>query len=304
MNESLLFTTSSGSHLSPTVLDNVPNIRPGLYRLGSFIDGEVMFYLDEPVKGLPCFVLGHTGPPADNLLQMMTIINTLKINGAKPIIAVIPYLGYSRSDRNKPLQPINSRLFSAFLKNAGISKLICLDLHSLENEKYLTFPHLHLSALPLLADQIKNLHIPSLAVVTPDKGGLRRAQQFAKYLDIANITKITKYRPSDTTAETLKIEGEVNNHNVVVVDDMIQTGNTLLAAAKLLKQKGARDIYACATHLLPQINNIKPLTSTSIFKRIFVTNSLTNHKDLPTKISEIDISPLLAATIAKELQQF
>lgn len=302
MTEPLLFTTYSGTHLSPTVLDSVPGIRPGLYRLGSFMDGEVMFYLDEPVKDVPCFILGHTGPPADNLLQMFTLINTLKINGAKPIIAVIPYLGYSRSDRDKPLQPINSRLFSHFLKNAGLSKLICLDLHSQENENYLTFPHLHLSALSLLADQIKNLKISRLKIASPDKGGTKRAEQFAKYLGINNIVKITKYRPSDTTAEVIKLEGDVNNSNVVIVDDMIQTGNTLISAAKILKQKGTRDIYACATHLVPQINNIKPLTSTSLIKKIYVTNSLTNHIDLPTRISEIDISPLLAAAITKEIE--
>ena len=303
MQECLLFSTPASSHLVSTLLSDVPSLVPAKYRLGNFLDGEVMFYLDQSVQKTPCVVLGHTGHPAVNLLQMLTIINTLKINGAKPIIAVIPYLGYSRSDRDKPLQPINSRLFSQFLKLAGVSKVICLDLHSEENEKYLTIPHIHLSALPLLADQIKSLGLRNFKVASPDKGGVSRAQAFARYLGQNDIIEIKKARPSISTAEILQVTGEINNHHIIIVDDMIQTGGTLVAAALALKKKGAKDIYAAVPHLIPQIDNIKPLTSTSLFKKIFVTNSLTNRNDLPTRISEIDISPLLAAAITKELQQ-
>lgn len=301
MTESLLFSTSASPSLSQTVLGQVIGLRPAQYRLGSFIDGEVMFYLDEPVKGRQCFVIGHSGPPGENLLQLFTIINTLKINGAKPIIVIIPYLGYSRSDRDKPLQPVNSRLFSSFLKQSGVSKIICLDLHSLQNAKYFSVPHIQLSALPLMAEIIKTLRLPRLSVASPDLGGGTRASAFAQYLGLDSYIHIEKYRPSVSTAEVLKISGDVNNRNIVLVDDMIQTGHTLVSAAKALKAKGARDLYAAVTHSVPQANGIKLITSTSLFKKIFITNSLSQDINLPTRVSVIDISPLLAAAITKEL---
>lgn len=299
MVESLLFTSSDDSNLTQNILADVPLLRQGKCRFGHFIDGEVMFYLDEPVRDKLCFVLGHTGPPADNLLSMFTIVNTLKLNGAKAIILVIPYLGYARSDRDKPLQPINSQLFAGFLKQAGASQIICLDLHSELNKKHFTIPLTHLSALPLMADIYQSLNIPSLTIATPDLGGSDRAKLFAKALGIKNIVVIEKYRPSIQNAVTLKITGDVNNKNVILVDDMIQTGSTLLAAAKLLRSKGAKNLYIAVTHCVYQSKGINLLTSTSFFEKILITNSLKPQGKLPSKVSIIDISHLLSMAIAR-----
>lgn len=298
MAESLLFSTSASPNLVENLLINSPFLSPGQYRLGHFVDGEVMFYLDTPVKNTPCFILGHTGPPSDNLIAMLTIINTLKINGAKPIIPIIPYLGYARSDRDKPLQPINSRLFARFFKLAGASKIICLDLHSKLNQEFFSLPVTHLSALPLMADFYQGLKIPNLAIATPDLGGIDRAKLFAKSIGINSIIVIEKYRPSDNNAVSYKITGEVNNKNIILVDDMIQTGNTLLSAAKLLKSKGAKNLYVAATHCIFQSKGINLLTSTSIFKKILISNSQKPPIKLPTKVYVLDISSLLAKAIA------
>ncbi|MFZ3068739.1 MAG: ribose-phosphate diphosphokinase [Microgenomates group bacterium] len=299
MAESLLFTSSDSSNLAQNIIAAVPSLRQGKYRLGHFIDGEVMFYLDEPVRDKLCFVFGHTGPPADNLLSMFTIVNTLKLNGAKSIISVIPYLGYARSDRDKPLQPINSQLFAGFLKQAGASQIICLDLHSELNKKFFTIPLTHLSALPLMADIYQSLNIPNLTIATPDLGGSDRAKLFAKAMGIKNIVVIEKYRPSVQSAVPLKITGNVNNKNVILVDDMIQTGGTLLAAAKLLRSKGAKNLYVAVTHCVYQSKGINLLTSTSLFKKILITNSLKPQEKLPSKVSVIDISHLLSTAIAR-----
>jgi len=299
MIESLFFTSSDDSNLAQNIIATVPLLRRGRYRFGHFIDGEVMFYLDEPVKGKRCFVLGHTGPPADNLLSMFTIVNTLKLNGAKSIVSVIPYLGYARSDRDKPLQPINSRLFAGFLKQAGASKVICLDLHSELNKRHFTIPITHLSALPLMADIYQSLSIPNLTIATPDLGGLNRAKLFAKAMGIKDIVVIEKYRPSVQSAVSLKITGDVNNKNVILVDDMIQTGGTLLAAANLLRSRGAKDLYVAVTHCIYQSKGINLLTSTSLFKKILITNSQEPIEKLPPKVYILDISPLLSKAIAR-----
>jgi ribose-phosphate pyrophosphokinase len=301
MAEFLLFPTPAGSNLAKNIITDVPSVRLGKCRTGHYVDGEFMFYLDEPVRGKSCFVLGHTGPPADNLIAMFTVLNTLKLNGAKPIVAVIPYLGFARSDRDKPLQPVNSRLFAGFLKQAGASKVICLDLHSELNKKYFSIPTSHLSALPLMADYYQNLKLPNLAIATPDLGGTERARLFAKVMGIEKIVVIEKFRPSINSAVTLKITGEVNNKNIILVDDMIQTGGTLLAAAKLLRSKGAKDIYAAVTHCLPHNKGINLLTTTSLFKKILISNSLTQEEKLPPKVYVLDISSLLAKAITKEI---
>lgn len=297
MAESLLFSTLASSYLSPSILTEAPSLRPARYRLGNFPDGEIMFYLDEQVRGKVCFVLGHTGPPAENLLSLLTIVNTLKLNGAKKIIAVIPYLGYARSDRDKPLQPINSRLFAHILKHSGVSKVICLDLHSEQNKQHFTVPVSHLTALPIMADIFLSLQIPNLVIATPDLGGSTRALLFAKVMGIDKIVIIEKYRPTLNSAVSLKITGAVNNKNVILVDDMIQTGDTLLSAARLLKAKGAKNLYVAVTHCVYQSKGINLLTSASLFKKIIITNSLPSKEKLPSKVYILDISPLLAKAI-------
>ncbi len=193
MTEGLLFSTSGSEHLVEPVLQKA-SLRPALYRLGNFVDGEIMFYLDEPVKDKACFVLGHTSALAENLLRLLTIINTLRIHGAKPITAVIPYFGYGRSDKAKPGQPVNARLFAGFLKQAGADKVICLDLHSQLVEDYLTMPVTHLSAIPLMAEELQPTLTSDFGVASPDKGGVNRAKEFARNLGIKHIIEITKSR--------------------------------------------------------------------------------------------------------------
>lgn len=303
MQQGLLFSNLGSEHLIGPLLRQT-TLRPAQYRLGSFVDGEIMFYLDEPVKDKPCVVLGQTSAPAENLLRLLMMINTLKINGAKPIIVVIPYWGYARSDKPKPLQPMNARLFAGYLKQAGASRMICLDLHSQLNENYFTIPLTHLSAIPLMAEYFRDLEIPDLVFASPDRGGVDRTREFAQIFGEKNIIEITKSRPSDTDVEIRTVTGNVKDKNVVIVDDMIETGHTLIEAAKALKKRGARRLYAAVTHCVYPAKGINLLTKTSLFSQIIITNSLTNSHKVPRNVTIYDIAPLLSKTINSVLGQY
>jgi len=300
MDNQLLFVGSSCQHLSDPVqsLTNLPLAR---YRLDRFADGEILFFLDEPVKDKTCVVLCSTHSPAENLLEALTIINTLKINRASKIIAVFPYLGYSRSDRQLPNQPVNARLFTHFLEEAGLDHLITLNLHSQTDVRYIQKPHYHLSFIPSFAQAIAQLNLPDLAIATPDLGGKDRALEMFQLLNLHDLVVVEKHRPSTDTTEVTQVTGNFVGKNVLLVDDMIQTGHTLLNAAQALKAQGAADLYVCATHPVYAAKGIELLTSTSLFKQLFVSNSISKNIELPTSVTILDISPLIARAITSLL---
>jgi len=294
---SILFVCSGAKHLASSVI-NQTGLRSGLYRLGFFADGEISFYLDEPVKGNKCYVLGSTGAPGDNLLEMLTIVNTLKINKAKQIIAVIPYLGYSRSDRQKPLQPINARLFPRLLAQAGVDRFVTLDLHSNLVERYIPKKNIHLTTTNLFADEITKLKLRNFTIASPDLGGAKRASKIAKLLGLKGITLVEKHRPKDDTTEVTRISGEsLEGKDVVFIDDMIMTGRTLTNAAKAVKKAGALRCFALATHCVYPAKGIKLLSNSSTFSKIIITNSLSKLYNLSSKVTIKDISSLIANAI-------
>lgn len=300
MSHPLLFVGSSASHLSLS-LQNLTHLPLARYRLGRFADNEILFFLEEPVQDAVCVIVLSTHSPAENLLEAFTIVNTLKINGAQKIILVTPYFGYARSDRPLPNQPINARLFLSFLTQAGVDQFITLNLHSDLVESYFPKPNLHLSFMPSFAQQIEALGLKNFSVATPDKGGTQRARDFAQFLNLSDIVVVEKHRPTTDTTEVTHITGNIKGQNIVLVDDMIQTGHTLLNAGQTLKNQGAADLYVCATHPVYSAEGIKLLTSTSLFKHLFVTNSISKNILLPTSVTVLDISPLLASAITSLL---
>ena len=297
----LIFSTSSSLHLLPDIL-KLTHTHLAAYRLGRFADGEISLYLDEPVEGRVCLVLGDSGSPAERLLELLTLIHTLHINGAQKIITILPYLGYSRSDRQKPLQPINSRLFLKFLSEAGTDKFVSLDLHSPTLEKYFPKPNLHLSPKDIFAPKIRSLHLSRYCIASPDLGGVERAQAVATALGLDDITIVEKHRPTDDSTSVTRICGDdLKGVDVVFIDDMIQTGHTLLNAVKAVKIMGAARVFVFATHCVYPAKGIKLLSSSSLISKIFVTNSLSQQYKLSNKISILDISPLLSAGISSLL---
>lgn len=299
MSENLLFATNSNPDLVDKIV-TATGLTKAKYRLGRFADGEISLHLDEPVALKVVFVLGSYFPPAENFLELVTIINTLRVNGAAKIVVVIPYSGFGKSDRlDRPNIPVNARLFIQTLELAGADQFITLNLHSHLISRYFRVPHNHLSFMSSFATHLKGLGLTDLTVVTPDQGGIERATEYARFLGLTDIVVIEKHRPADDQTEVVKIEGDVAGKNIVIVDDMIQTGRTLITAASELKKLGAKDIYVAATHLVYSANGIKPLTEDANLKQIFVTNSIPVPKDtpLPEKFVILPIETLLSEAI-------
>lgn len=291
----LLFTTSSNPNLAKSLIRKA-HFRLGKYQLGKFVDQEIRLELKEKVSGKKVYALGSSLPPAENLLELLILINTLKINGAKKITAIIPYFGYSRSDHQYlPGTPINAKLMAQLIETAGAKKIITLNLHG-KTEDFFRIPITHLNAMPLLASYAKKLKIKNLAVACPDKGGMPLAKEFAEVLNINEIIASEKRHPTPGQTKIIKIFGDPKDKNIILVDDMIQSGGTIARAAQAMKKLGAKDIYVAVAHLVPTGPALKILGSEKSIKQIIITNTIPL-KNLPNKVKVVDISNLIAKNL-------
>lgn len=305
MDQNLLFATNSNQDLVEEVR-RLTGLTLANYRLGRFADGEVSLHLDSPVALKVAFVLGSFYPPAENLIELLTLINTLHINGVAKVIVVIPYLGYGKSDRlDRSNIPVNARLFIQALELAGADQFITLNLHSQLISRYFRVPHLELSAMTLFAQHLKSLGLADLTIVAPDQGGIERATTYAKDLGINDIVVIEKHRPADDETEVVKVSGDVARKNLVIVDDVAQTGLTLTTAADALKKAGAQDVYTVVTHFVHTAGALELLTRDENFKKVFITNSIPfpSNVSVPEKFEILSIQLLLATAIKPLLGQ-
>ncbi len=299
MGQNILFATNSNPDLALSLATRT-GLPLGNRYLGRYADGEVAIHLETDCKNKTIYVLGSTNPPAENLIELFSLINTVRISGAAKVIAVIPYFGYGKSDHtNRPNFPVNARLFAVFLKEAGVDQVISVNLHSDAVAGYFKIPLTHLSTMHLLAAYYRRQKIADLAVATPDFGGVTRARDFASVLSLPDIIIVEKHRPSDDTAQVLKVTGSIKGRNIILADDMIQTGNTLISTADALKKLGAKDIYVAATHLVYSGPAVKNLSKAENIEKIVVTNSITKPKGLilPSKFHIEKLDSLLAAAI-------
>ena len=269
-----LFSTKSNPGLAMKLIEKAPCLAEGKCLISHYKDGEILVHIDENIKGRKVFVLGSTFPPAENTLELIILINTLKENGAKKIIVLMPYFGYGKQDKMKYSgDAMSAKLMANIIDLAGADKIIALDLHSEMAGSY--FKKLkHLSAVDTLAAYFKNIGLKKTVIISPDKGGIERAKRFASCLKIKKIVVIEKYRPKVDENKVIKIKGRVKGRNIIIVDDMTQTGGTLIESAKALKKEGAGDIYIALTHLVPTGPAIKNLEKDRNIKKIVVTDSI------------------------------
>lgn len=272
----------------------------GACEIGKFSDGETFVNIDETVRGCDVFIIQPTCSPVnDNLMEVLILIDALKRASAGRINAVIPYYGYARQDRKtKAREPITAKLVANLLTISGIDRVVTMDLHAGQIQGYFDIPVDHLSGIPILVDYFKNIVDEETIIVSPDLGGVTRARNFANLLDLP-IAIIEKRRPKANEAEVMNVIGEIEGKNVVIVDDIIDTAGTITKAAQVLKEFGAKSVYACATHAVlsgPAIERIE----NSAMKKFIVTNTIPLRKDMTSdKIESVSVAPILAEAIKR-----
>ena len=261
-----------------------------------FADGEVQINIEESVRGHRVFVVQSTSNPVnENYMELLIMIDALKRASAESITVIMPYYGYSRQDRKAaPRQPISAKLVADLLQTAGADRLVCLDLHASQIQGFFDIPIDNFLALPIFGEYFVNKNLEDVVVVSPDHGGTVRARKLAEILH-APLAIIDKRRPRPNSAEVMNIVGEIEGKNCIIIDDMVDTAGTLAIVIKVLKERGAKEVYACCTHALLSGNAIDKIADTPI-KELVITNTvqLSDDKKKPF-VKQLSVAHLLAS---------
>lgn len=297
-NEPRIFSGSSNPELTRKIVDYL-NIKPGEIEFKRFSDGEIWAKYKENIRGRDVFIVQSTMPPADNLMELLIMIDAAKRASASRVTAVIPYFGYARQDRkDQPRVAITAKLIANLITVAGADRVIAMDLHAAQIQGFFDIPSDHLYASPVFTSLFKD-KFENLVVVAPDAGGMKMARSYAKRIDAVGLAVIDKRRPKANIAEIMNIIGDVKDKNVLLVDDLIDTGGTFVNAVNALKEKGAREIYGAVTHPLLSGEAISKIESSPI-TRLYVTDSIPLAKDINSeKIMVRTASELLAEAIMR-----
>lgn len=273
-NRLKLFSGSANAELAREVarylgIDLGPMVRK------RFADGEVYIQIQESIRGCDVYLIQPTCHPVnDHLMELLIMIDACRRASARQITAVMPYYGYARADRKTAgRESITAKLVANLMAQAGASRVLAIDLHSAQIQGYFDIPCDHVYGTPVLIDYIASKKLEDLVVVSPDVGGVARARAFAKKLNDAPLAIIDKRRQAHNVAEVMNVIGDVRGKTAVLVDDMIDTAGTICEGARLLKQEGARQVYACATHPVFSPPAVERLSS-GIFEEVIVTNTI------------------------------
>ena len=303
MNNRVIFTGSSNPQLALKVAKNL-DANLGAIKVGTFSDGEINVEINENVRGKDTFVIQSTNYPAEkNLMELILIIDALKRASVKSITAVIPYFGYSRQDRRirSARVPISAQVVADMLTNAGVTRIITLDIHSEQIQGFFSFPMDNIYTANLMVKNLlDNYSVADLQVVSPDTGGVIRARSVAKTLGVQDLAIIDKRREKANESQVINLIGDVENKVCIVPDDLIDTAGTFSNASHALKEKGAKEIIAYITHPVLSGNALENLNNSAIDKLV-VSNSIDigdKSKKCP-KIDVFDISPILSQAITR-----
>ena len=303
MDNKVIFTGGSNPQLATKVAENL-NANLGAIKVGTFSDGEINVEIAENVRGKDTFVIQSTNFPAEkNLMELILIIDALKRASVRSITAVIPYFGYSRQDRRirSARVPISAKVVADMLSNAGVTRIITLDIHSEQIQGFFSFPMDNIYTANLMVkDLLDNHNVEDLQVVSPDTGGVIRARSVAKTLGVKDLAIIDKRREKANESEVINLIGDVENKICIVPDDLIDTAGTLSNASHTLKERGAKEIIAYITHPVLSGNAVENLNNSAIDKLV-VSNSIDigdKSKKCP-KIDVFDISPILSQAITR-----
>ena len=265
--------------------------------INRFADGEVFVRIDENIRGADIFIVQPTNPPAENVIELLLILDAVRRASAARITVVLPYFGYARQDRkDQPRVAIGAKMMARMIETCGADRVLGLDFHAHQVQGFFDVPVDHLYAAPVFTSHYRKMGLTDLVVVAPDVGSAKMARGFAKRLN-GTLAIIDKRRPTANVAEVVNVVGEVEGKDCLIPDDMIDTAGTVSEAARALKALGAKDIYVCATHALLSGPAVERLSKAPI-KEVCVTNSirLPESKLFPT-LHVLSVAELLAKAI-------
>ena len=267
-----------------------------------FADGEIYIEINENIRGNSVFVIQSTSNPAnDNIMELLLVIDALKRSSAKTITAVIPYFGYARQDRKvAPRTSISAKVVANLISNAGATRVVTVYLHAGQIQGFFDIPVDNLYATPIFFRHIKkNLKINNLVCVSPDVGGVARTRGLSKLLNV-NLAIVDKRRPAPGKSEVMNIIGDIKNKICIIVDDIIDSGGTIVNAAKMLKSKGAKEIHVYITHGVLSGDAVKKIKNSPI-KNLVITDTIDNSKKINNvkNIQVLSISNLLGEALKR-----
>ncbi len=292
----MIFAGGSNLPLAQKIAESI-DVELGSLELKKFSDGEIWVKYSENIRGREVFLIQSTNPPAENLIELLIMIDAAKRASAKRITAVIPYFGYARQDRkDQPRVAITSKLMANLITEAGADRVMTMDLHASQIQGYFDLPVDHLYGSSVFLAHLNNLS-DNLSVVSPDVGGIKIARAYAKMLN-SGLIVIDKRRPKQNLAEVMNIIGEVEGKDILLVDDLIDTAGTFVAAAKALKEKGAKSIFGAVTHPLLSGPAFERLNSSDI-DRLYVTDTISYDESICDRITKISAAPLFGEAILR-----
>ncbi|MCX7749075.1 MAG: ribose-phosphate pyrophosphokinase [Clostridia bacterium] len=296
-----IFSGNSHRELAEEIAEKI-GLPVGNASVGSFSDGEISVNINEVVRGSDVFLIQSTCTPVnDNLVELLIMIDALKRASAGRITAVMPYFGYARQDRKaKARDPISAKVVANLLTVAGADRVLTMDLHAPQLQGFFDIPVDHLVGVPILAEYFKNKfeNLDDIVVVSPDVGSVTRSRKFAERLD-APLAIIDKRRPKANVCEVMNIIGDVRDKRVVVVDDLIDTGGTMINGIQALLDMGAKEVYACCTHAVLSGPAIERIMKSNL-KELVILNTipLTDEKKID-KIKVLSVASVFAEAIER-----
>ena len=298
MDPCRVFAGNASRELAAAICRNL-QVPLGDVEVGRFEDGEVSVRFNENIRGGDVFIVQTTGAPAENLMELLIMLDAAKRASARRVCAVVPYFGYARQDRkDQPRAPISAKLVANLITTAGADRVLTMDLHSAQIQGFFDIPFDHLYAAPVLIDYFTQKQIDNIVVVAPDVGGVKMARAYAKRLG-ADLALTDKRRPRPDSVEIMNIIGDVEGKNAVLFDDLVTTASTLCLAAAAIRAQGAKDIYAGVTHGVFSGSAYDRLAKSPI--KELVTTDTIDHRNvkLAPCVKELSVAQLLAEAVQR-----
>jgi len=293
-----IFSGTSNPELAKKIVHSLGKTL-GKISIKRFSDGEIWVRYEENIRGTDLFLIQSTNSPAENLLELLIMLDAARRASAYRITAVIPYFGYARQDRkDQPRVAVSAKLVANLINEAGADRVLAMDLHAPQIQGFFDIPLDHLYAATIFIDHFQELHLPDLVVVSPDIGGINLARAYARRLD-TDLAMLDKRRVKHNVCTVTELIGRVKDKNVLIVDDLIDTAGTLVNGVKVLKEKGAREIYVACTHAILSGDAVDRITDSPI-TQLFLTDSVRiPEEQIIDKMNILCVAELLGEAIVR-----